>query len=58
VVIDGLGPVKTWMWVRSTPPNPEAARTMTDALMSAGFVAVRTLAERDGLLFLEAVKKA
>jgi ubiquinone/menaquinone biosynthesis C-methylase UbiE len=58
MVIDGMGPVKTWMWVRSTPANPEAAKTMTDALISAEFVAVRTLAEREGVVFLEAMKRA
>ena len=57
-MIDGLGPTKTWMWERTTPTNPEAAKTMTTALLSAGFVAARTLAERDGVLFLEAMKKA
>jgi ubiquinone/menaquinone biosynthesis C-methylase UbiE len=58
MLIDGLGPVKGWMWTRSTPPNREVAHTMTEALLAAGFVAARELAERDGLLFLEAVKKA
>jgi len=57
MVIDGLGRVKTWMWERSMPANPEAAKTMTDALMAAGFVAVRTLAEREGVLFLEAMRR-
>ena len=58
MVIDGLGPVKSWMWERTTPPNREAEKVMTDAMTSAGFVAVRTLAERNGVLFLEAVKRA
>jgi ubiquinone/menaquinone biosynthesis C-methylase UbiE len=58
MVIDGLGPTRTWMWERSTPANPEAATMVTDTLMSAGFVAARTLAERDGVVFVEAMKKA
>ena len=56
MVIDGLGPAR--MWERRAPTNPDAARDVTAALMSAGFVAVRELAEREGLLFLEAVKRA
>jgi ubiquinone/menaquinone biosynthesis C-methylase UbiE len=35
-------------------PNADEVR---GALVSAGFVAVRTLAERDGMLFVEGVKK-
>ena len=58
MIIDGLGPAKSWMFERRTQANPEAARELTTTLMSIGFVAVRELAERDGLLFLEAVKKA
>ena len=58
MVIDGVGSTKTWLWERSTPANPETAKTMTDALMSAGFVAARTLAEREGIVFVEAMKRA
>jgi ubiquinone/menaquinone biosynthesis C-methylase UbiE len=58
MVIDGLGPAKSWMFERRTPADPAAAQDLTAVLMSIGFVAVRELAERDGLLFLEAVKKA
>ena len=58
MVIDGLGQVKSRMFERRTAANPVAARELTAVLMSIGFVAVRELAERDGLLFLEAVKKA
>ena len=58
MVIDGLGPRKSWMLERQTAANPVAAQELTAVFMSIGFVAVRELAERDGLLFLEAVKKA
>jgi ubiquinone/menaquinone biosynthesis C-methylase UbiE len=56
MVID-RGPVKSWMFERATPSNPDAAKELTEVLMSLGFVAVRTLAQRSGLLFLEAMKK-
>jgi ubiquinone/menaquinone biosynthesis C-methylase UbiE len=58
MAIDGLGSTKGWLRARSTPANPAVATTVTDALTSAGFVAVRTLAEREGVVFLEAMKKA
>jgi SAM-dependent methyltransferase len=43
---------------RSAPPDPNAALEITEGFKALGYVAVRTLAERDGLLFIEAVKKA
>lgn len=39
---------------QTAAPNADEA---TGALVSAGFVAVRTLAERDGMLFVEGVRK-
>jgi ubiquinone/menaquinone biosynthesis C-methylase UbiE len=42
---------------RGAPVDHGAAEELSRAVKMAGFVAVRTLAERDGLLFLEAVKK-
>jgi ubiquinone/menaquinone biosynthesis C-methylase UbiE len=58
MVIDGQGPAKSWAFERRPPANPAAAQELTDVLMAVGFVAVRELAEREGLLFLEAVKRA
>ena len=43
---------------RGAPPDPKHASEITEAFKGLGYVAVRTLAERDGLLFIEAVKKA
>jgi ubiquinone/menaquinone biosynthesis C-methylase UbiE len=56
MVIDGQGAHR--MFERRHAPNPEAVRDLTAALISAGFVAVRELAERERLLLLEAVKRA
>ena len=38
--------------------RPPQADTVTAALQQAGFLAVRTLAEREGILFVEGVKSA
>jgi ubiquinone/menaquinone biosynthesis C-methylase UbiE len=46
------------MFGRTTPSDPSAANEMIATLKSAGYVAVRSLAEREGLVFLEAVKRA
>lgn len=43
---------------RSAPPDPGAASEITEAFKGIGYVAVRTLAERNGLLFIEAVKRS
>jgi ubiquinone/menaquinone biosynthesis C-methylase UbiE len=40
-----------------TPPSADDAGEAIEILKSQGFVAVRVLAERDGLRFIEAVKK-
>jgi ubiquinone/menaquinone biosynthesis C-methylase UbiE len=40
------------------PPPEGGADALLDHFRQAGFVAVRTLAEREGLVFVEAVKKA
>jgi SAM-dependent methyltransferase len=39
------------------PPPAGGAAALLDDLKRAGFVAVRSLAEREGLVFMEAVKK-
>jgi ubiquinone/menaquinone biosynthesis C-methylase UbiE len=46
------------MFGRTTPPESAAPKDMIETLKAAGYVAVRSLAEREGLLFLEAVKRA
>jgi hypothetical protein len=38
-------------------PSQEGAAEAIDVLKGQGFVAVRTLAEREGLRFVEAVKR-
>jgi SAM-dependent methyltransferase len=59
MVIDSVGAAGvSGMLGRSAPGDATAAGDLSTILMSVGFVAVRTLAERDGLLFLEAIKKA
>jgi SAM-dependent methyltransferase len=59
MVIDSVGTSGvSGMLGRSAPGDAAAAGDLSAVLMSAGFVAVRTLAEREGLLFLEAIKKA
>ena len=42
---------------RGAAPDPRAAAEATAAFNALGYVAVRTLAEREGLLFVEAVKR-
>ena len=42
---------------RSAPADATAANDIIETLKAAGYVAVRSLAEREGLLFLEAVKR-
>ena len=44
------------MVIHPTPPG--GATALLDDLKRAGFVAVRSLAEREGLVFMEAVKKS
>jgi SAM-dependent methyltransferase len=57
-VIDGVGGSGVAaIFGRGGAVDPATVHEMDAALKAAGFVAVRTLAERDGLLFLEAVKK-
>ncbi len=58
MVIDTLarGGVTAMLRGRSTVPA-ESATVTIDILKDQGFFAVRTLAERDGLRFVEAVKK-
>jgi ubiquinone/menaquinone biosynthesis C-methylase UbiE len=46
------------MFGRTAPADSAAADDMIETLKAAGYVAVRSLAEREGLLFLEAVKRA
>jgi ubiquinone/menaquinone biosynthesis C-methylase UbiE len=46
------------MFGRTTHSDASAADDLIETLKSAGYVAVRSLAEREGLLFLEAVKRA
>lgn len=46
------------MFGQKTSSESAAADDMIETLNAAGFVAVRSLAEREGLLFLEAVKRA
>jgi len=48
----------TSMFGRTPPSDSGAADEIIETLKAAGYVAVRSLAERDGLLFLEAVKPA
>ena len=58
MVIDTLarGGVSAMFGGQSPEPRESATETI-DILKGQGFVAVRTLAERDGLRFVEAVKK-
>lgn len=60
MVIDtvGAGGGVAALFGRGAPPDPKHASAITEAFKGLGYVAVRTLAERDGLLFIEAVKKA
>ena len=58
MVIDTLARVGVSAMFGGQPPIPAESATETiDILKGQGFVAVRTLAERDGLRFVEAVKK-
>jgi hypothetical protein len=45
------------MFGGQSPIPTESATETIDILKGQGFVAVRTLAERDGLRFVEAVKR-
>ena len=58
MVIDTLarGGVSAMFGGQSPIPEESATETI-DILKGRGFVAVRTLAERDGLRFVEAVKR-
>jgi ubiquinone/menaquinone biosynthesis C-methylase UbiE len=58
MIIDTIGGGVAALFGKSASVDPGAVEALTAALKTAGFVAVRELAERDGLLFLEAVKKA
>ena len=58
MVIDSIGGGVSALFGRGGTVDPATVQEVNAALATAGFVAVRTLAERDGLLFLEAVKKA
>lgn len=40
----------------TAPPSPESSGVLHELLTAAGFRPVRTLAERDGLVFIEAAK--
>jgi ubiquinone/menaquinone biosynthesis C-methylase UbiE len=59
VVIDAGTPVGLSRFLRPTPPidhTYQASGGPSGALEAAGFRAVRTLAERDGLIFVEGTK--
>jgi ubiquinone/menaquinone biosynthesis C-methylase UbiE len=59
MVIDGAvrGGVAALFGRSPPPPASRGADEIAAALGGAGFVAVRTLAEREGLIFLEAIKR-
>jgi SAM-dependent methyltransferase len=59
MVIDTLGRGGMAALLGAHPPSPtdDGAGEAIEILKSQGFVAVRTLAERDGLRFVEAIKK-
>ena len=60
LVIDGSARsgISALMGGASTPPNYSEQGGVVQILMSQGFKAARVLAERDGVLFAEAVKPA
>ena len=58
MVIDGAARAGVAAIFGSRTPGPATnAEAISSSLKQAGFVAVRTLAEREGLLFIEAIKR-
>ena len=57
VVIEGTARAGVGALLRGTSKSTLDAGAVNEALRAAGFLAVRTLAEREGMLFVEGVKQ-